>query len=287
MNDFLLEKKLREESPDLHRRTADAVAVLQEMLQSFLTWFPDFTDHSVLHSMDVLDFSNRLLADQIQKLTVQECYVLIMACYLHDTGMGISRKDYEIFSKELHLDTYAQTHPEVDTATIIRQFHHEFSGLVIRKYADLFEIPSQDLLFAIIQVSRGHRKTDLFDETEYPDIQTQNGVIHTAFLAAVVRLADELDVAADRNPELLFDTSNLTNQADIDAFGTHESIRTVDVLKDTIVLHVKPKEPRFLALVEELSVKIQETLDYCRDVVLKRSDFRITQKKVEIMLTES
>ena len=41
-----------------------------------------------------------------------------------------------------------------------------------------------------------------------------------------------------------------------------------------------------MALVEDLTQKIQETLDYCRDVACKRSDLRITQEKIEIALTE-
>ena len=251
------------------------------MLESFFTWFPDFTDHSTLHSMDVLDFSNQLLGDQVQALTVPECYVMVMSCYLHDIGMGVSRDGFETFSRELDLAEYLQKHPDADAAKIIRDFHNEFSGLFIRKYANLFDIPSEELLFAIIQVSRGHRKTDLFDETEYPDLQTPDGVIRTAFLSAVLRLADEIDVGADRNPELLFDTSHLTKQVDIDAFGTHESIRTVDVTKDEIILRVRPKEPRFVPLIEELIGKIQQTLDYCREVAMIRSNLSITQKQVK------
>ena len=284
--DFLLEQKLKEEAPDLHRRVTDSAVVLQKMLQSFLSWFPDFTDHSILHSMDVLEFSNQLIGPRIQALNVSECYVLLMACYLHDAGMGISQKDYEAFAKQLDLEAYFQAHPQADTARVIRDFHHEFSGLFIRKYGDLFDIPSPELLFAIVQVSRGHRKTDLYDGKAYPDIRTEQGVIRTAFLSAVLRLADEIDVGADRNPELLFDTSTLTRQVDIDAFGTHESIRTVEVLEDSIVLHVHPKEPRFLPLVETLAGKIQETLDYCRDVAAKRSDLRLTQRRVEIVLMD-
>ncbi|MBP3804317.1 MAG: hypothetical protein J6I76_10520, partial [Oribacterium sp.] len=125
-----------------------------------------------------------------------------------------------------------------------------------------------------------------FDETEYPDIQTSDGVIRTSYLAAVLRLADEIDVGVDRNPELLFDTSALTKQVDIDAFGLHESIRMVEVTENAIVLHVKPKEPRFEELIEELAGKIQETLDYCRKVVEKRSDLRIAPERVEIMEVE-
>ena len=59
--DFLLEKRLMKEAPDLHRRVADSAVVLQQMLLSFLTWFPDFTDHSILHSLSVIDFCNQLL----------------------------------------------------------------------------------------------------------------------------------------------------------------------------------------------------------------------------------
>ena len=132
MNDFLLENRLKNEAPDLHRRVKDSAVVLQKMLESFLTWFPDFTDHSILHSMDVLEFCNRLLGEQASALSVPECYVLIMACYLHDTGMGVSRDNFEAFTGEIDLWDYKSRHPDADTASIIRDYHNEFSGLFIR-----------------------------------------------------------------------------------------------------------------------------------------------------------
>ncbi len=223
------------------------------------------------------------MSEQVAMLTITECYVLVMACYLHDVGMGITRENFEEFTRQIDFSDYRSRHPEICEAKIIRDFHNEFSGLFIRKYSDLFDIPSESILFAVIQVSRGHRKTDLYDAAEYPDIETPQGVIRTAFLSAVLRLADEIDVGADRNSEFLFDTSKLTKQVDIDAFGTHESIRTVEITKKAIVLHVKPKEPRFVALIEKLAEKIQRTLDYCRDVALKRSELRILQEKVTIV----
>ena len=45
----------------------------------------------------------------------------------------------------------------------------------------------------------------------------------------------------------------------------------------------KPKSPEYIPLIEELAEKIQHTLDYCRDVSEKRSEFRIAQKKVVIL----
>ena len=287
MNDYLLETKLRLENEDLHRRTKDSAFVLQKMLESFLPRFPNFTDHTMLHSMDVLEYSNMLIGEkQIERLSAAECYVLIMSCYLHDIGMGINQKNYETLSNKINFGNYFETHSRDDAMRVIRDFHNEYSGLIIRKYADLFDIPCEEMTFAIIQVSRGHRKTDLFDETEYRDLMTPYGIIRTAYIAAIIRLADEIDVGVDRNSELLFDSSKVTDRRDIEAFGTHESIRTVEVRDDAIVLITKPKAPEFRDLVAKLAGKIQETLDYCREVAAARSDFKITQTDVKIIEIE-
>ena len=288
VNDYRLERRLRAAAPDLNRRVTDCVTVLKQMLKSYAPWFPNFTDHSVLHSMDVLDFCNRILGEQAEELNAQECYALIMACYLHDIGMGISEKDYRSFCEQPEMSRLRAEYPDGDDVQFIRDYHEEFSGLLIRKYAEVFEIPDEELLFAIVQISRGHRKTDLFDAEAYPDIQTAEGVIRTAFLAAVLRLADEIDMGADRNPELLFDPSNLTAQHDIDVFGIHESIRKVEVQEDRIILHVQPKEPRYIPMIEETAEKIRKTLEYCRRAAEARSSLCIRQEKVgiEIIKTE-
>lgn len=284
VNDYLLEKRLRSASPELQRRANDSVFVLQAMLSSFLTRFPDFTDHSMLHSLDVLYFCNQLLGGkQVDRLCPEECYVLIMSCYLHDIGMGVSEKDFQQFCREIDFGSYFETHDRQDSARIVRDFHNEFSARFVRKYAGLFDIPSEELVFAVMQVSRGHRKTDLYDEREYPDIPMESGKLRLAFLSALMRLADEIDVASDRNPELLFDTSHLTQQRDIEAFGTHESVLGVDVENERIVLRIRPKAPEYLPKLDELAGKIQKTLDYCRDVAEKRSDLRITQNQVVLV----
>ena len=283
MHDYLLEKRLSKEAPDLHRRVMNGVVVLQKMLESYLNWFPDYTDHSTLHSMDVLNFCNCLLGEQLSVLTVAECYALIMSCYLHDVGMGIRRDSFKTFIQKLGAEDYVRNHPEASESKIIRYFHNEFSGLFIREYSELFEIPSEELTFAIVQISRGHRKTDLYDQNEYPDIRTSYGIIRTAYLAAVLRLADEIDVGVDRNPELLFDISGIDDEYQLDIFGIHESIRMVDVSQDAITLHVKPKEPRFIPMIDDCAQKIRDTLNYCRDVAIRRSDLKITQEKVEVI----
>ena len=283
MENYLLERKLREESKDLHKRVAESVFVLQTMLSKYLTRFPDFTDHSFLHSMNVLDYCNRIIGDdQIKKLCPEECYVLIMGCYLHDIGMGIGNRDFAEFSEKLDFGDYFDNHDINNDAETVRTFHNEYSGLFIRKYSEVFDIPSESMTKAIVQVSRGHRKTDLLDRSEFGDIKTGNAIIRTAYLSAVMRLADEIDVASDRNPKLLFEDKTVTDEKSIIEFGLHESILYVDVGDDAVTLHIKPKTAEYRSKIEELADKITDTLNYCTAVAEQTSDLRIRQNRVII-----
>lgn len=287
MGDYLLERKLKEESEDLHKRTAESIFVLQTLLSKYLTRFPNFTDHSFLHSLNVLDYCNRLIGDdQIKKLCPEECYVLIMACYLHDIGMGISNREFAEFSEALDFGDYFDDHDKRNDADTVRAFHNEFSGLFIRKYSKLFDFPSDGIKRAVIQVSRGHRNTDLLDRSEFGDIKAGNAVIRTAYLSAVMRLADEIDVASDRNPILLFGGKTYTDEQNIIAFDLHESILRVDVDDDAITLHTRPKTVAYKPKIEELANKITDTLNYCRSVAEQTSDLRIRQNRVIIKEAE-
>ena len=87
--EFLLEKRLRELDPALHRGFTNTVFALQNMLGRFRLMFPEYTDHSQFHCINVLEFCNAIVGpEQIRRLNADEIYVLLMSCYLHDTGMA-------------------------------------------------------------------------------------------------------------------------------------------------------------------------------------------------------
>lgn len=99
-HDFALERRLRKLDPDLHRRFTDAVFCLQHVLSNYKLIFPEYTDHTELHSLTVIHFCNQLIGDRVADLNGDEIYCLLMGCYFHDTGMGVSQKDFEEFSKK-------------------------------------------------------------------------------------------------------------------------------------------------------------------------------------------
>ena len=281
-HDFILERRLRKLDPELHRRFTDAVFALQHILSNYKLIFPEYTDHTELHSLTVIDFCNRLIGDQIDKLNADEIYVLLMGCYFHDTGMGISEKDYHRFSKEIDFGDYFLTHSIDDKPRTIRDFHNEFSGRFIKKYDEFFEIPSEEHVFAVIEVSRGHRKTHLTDEKEYPiALHLPNGnSVCLPYLSALIRLADEIDVSAARNPIILYDIKSVVDPKQIIERKKHEAVRDLVITDDAFTLLIKTEEQSIIESLQTMAGKMQTTLDECKEAVYKRTPFTITQEKV-------
>ncbi len=285
--EFFLETRLKDSGPWLHERLQENIIVINRLLNKYFDRFPTFTDHSILHSMQVLYYCNQLIGPvQIDKLSPEECYVLVMSCYLHDIGMGITDKELISLREAAPFLAAESLSDPKGISSAIRKYHNELSGIFIKKYGDLLEIPSKELEFAIVQVCRGHRKTDLFDGEQYPDLCVDGRHVRTAMLSAIMRLADEMDVDKERNSTLLFDTSVYTDQKDIDNFGVHECIRRVEVTDDSMILRVRIKDPYFLPLVEERVDKLRKTLGYCRDVCDKKSDVMIRPGNVKVIFMD-
>lgn len=281
--DFNLEMKLMREAPELHRIFSDNVLCSQNMLNKYKSFFPNYTDHTSLHSLEVIAFCNELVGDYIDELNVDEIFILLTAIYLHDSGMGISLSDWEIFVKELpKVQKYISENPSADTAETIRRFHNDFSGKYIEKYRAVFDFPSDEYLFAVIQVARGHRVTDLYDEREYPsEYKLPNGnVVRLPYLASLIRLADELDIAADRNIQFLYDVSNVNNKESLIEFYKHKAIKQVEFRNDSFFVVVDYSDEKVNRELDKLFDKFEKTLNYCVDVVKKRTPFRINQTKI-------
>ena len=282
--DFILERRLKELDSNLHARFTNTVFALSQILSNYQLIFPNFTDHTELHTLNIIEFCNNLIGEQINKLNADEIYCILMGCYFHDTGMGISHRDFEEFSKQIDFGDYFNNHSREDYPAIVRNFHNEFSGLFIKKYARFFEFPSEEHMFAVIQISRGHRKTDLEDINEYPvSLKVPNGnTICLPYLSALVRLADEIDVTASRNSGAIYDINTITNEIDLIEFMKHEAVRSLDINEKEFVVHVDTDDDKLLEKLNVLVGKMKKTLDNCRNVVNKETPFKITQESVRL-----
>ena len=218
-------------------------------------------------------------------MNADEIYSLLMGCYFHDTGMGVTKKDFEAFSREIDFGDYFETHSRENVTQTIRDFHNEFSGKFIRKYAEFFEIPSEEHLWAIVEISRGHRKISLMDETSYPTAMVVPGgnTLCLPYLAALIRLADEIDVSSARNSALLYDIDFLESSAANDSameFKRHDAIHELLVTPEAFVLRIRTEEDRVMESILKTVGKMQKTLDDCRHAVMGRTPYVITQKEI-------
>lgn len=285
--DFSLERRLKELSMDLHIRFTDTVFALQHILSNYKLIFPDFTDHTELHSLNVIEFCNNIIGDQIDKLNADEIYCLLLGCYFHDTGMGISHHDFDEFSKQIDFKDYFLNHSKDNKPEIIRSFHNEFSGLFIKKYAKFFDFPTEAHLFAVIQISRGHRKTNLIDDNEYPSdlsIPNSNNKICVKYLTSLIRLADEIDVTAARNSKIIYDINKVNGEVNIIEFMKHEAVKGLDINEKNFVMKIESDDPKVINGLKEVAKKMQKTLDDCRSAVNAYTIYKINQEKVDIEL---
>lgn len=281
-NSFALEFRLRDLDRDLHKRFTDCVFALQNILSNYKLIFPEFTDHTELHTLTVIEFCNCLIGDQLEKLNKYELYALLLGCYFHDTGMGITEKDFADFSRRISFGDYFIKHPNATKAEQIRDFHNEYSGMFIRKYAELFELPDKALLEAVIQISRGHRKTDLTNENDYPIAfeMSDGNTVCLPYLAALLRLADEIDVTAARNPKLLYDIEAVSDGFQLLIRKTHQAVSDLKIEKDAFILTVNDGGPDVNEMIRKMIFKMRQTLDSCRAAVNGRTPFLITQREI-------
>lgn len=286
--DFMLERTLKEANNDLSYRYACCMSLFEQLLKKFLTTFPTFTDHSLLHSLSVTNITNQLLRENLHQLNTSEIYIYLMSVALHDAGMGIPAKDIDSFIDTAGIRAYVNEHPDMSAPALIRKFHHDFSAAFVRKYWPLFEIPNERYANAIAEVGRGHRKTDLLDEKLYPTAYDlgDGSTANLAALAAVLRVADELDITSDRNPDLLYDTESMEgmSEKDVFEFSRHGAIHSVLFAEHGLLVHADTDDDDIAQGVIDCIRAVKETMSYCTTVLKKRSDIQIPCTEIDLVL---
>lgn len=275
--EFNLERRLKKLSPDLSNRYRSTAAVAEEMLKKLSLVFPHFTDHSFLHSLNVVNYSNQVLQENYTCFNEAEIYIYLMAVALHDVGMAVGEDKFEEYVRLAGREDFVKEHPEMDINSVSRALHNDFSAVFVNKYGMVFDIPNEKYTYAIAEVARGHRKSDLFDEKQYPvDFEVEDGLkVNLPVLAALLRLTDEMDVANDRNPECLYDSADQSSftHAEVLHFMKHCSIKELQYTDTEIKVMATAGEEdlnqMLVSVVEELDAKLK----YCKSVFDKYAPF--------------
>ena len=101
-------------------------------------------------------------------------------------------------------------------------------------------------------------------------------------LAALIRLTDEIDVAADRDSLMKYDTDVFVSDFQRLCHRMLESVPRLHVEPEAFIMDVRTDDDQVYHGLCEARDKMQQTLDLCRDVCLQRTPYRISQQHVNI-----
>jgi hypothetical protein len=235
------------------------------ILQGFITNFPDYTDHSINHSKSVIGYAELVMAEELNKLNQDETYIFIMAGFLHDIGMCPTSK---MKTRILESDKFIESNKSFEN--YLREIHHELSFEYITTHWEKLGIINETYAHAIGMVGMGHRVVNLLNFEEYkPEFIVKSGTDYVClpYLAAIIRIADELDITNDRTPDLLYSEYLPKNLVSKREWDKHKANYFVNFRQQTIKITAKCSDKDiYYALLKHYN-KIEEVIKYVQKVV--------------------
>jgi uncharacterized protein YjbI with pentapeptide repeats len=172
----------------------------------------DYTDHGIEHSIRIMEKLKLILGDNVDRLSVEELFLLLVAIYLHDIGMQCDISKYPEIKENAEKKFGAKFSVEFTAITAnnyskeeqnsIRTNHH-FLTVAWIDYAFLSGKTSlgvaisgidRSLIRDVIDICQYHSKLPIEKCPEFCSIRP----IRKQLIAALLRFGDELDIDRDR-----------------------------------------------------------------------------------------
>jgi len=243
-------KSLRNALKDKNETLFHKLQPIEDAAKSVLIYtvskFPYYTPHDFSHSQNVEEILNWLVPDEIKsKMNDYEIFFLLIASWLHDWGMVAS---------------------EEENADEVRRLHHIRTEANFEKLYDKIRISLTEARI-VGRVCRGHRKEDILS-SEYDDtFFGSNILIRVRFLAALLRVADECDVTANRTPEVIY-YSLKPEGASEEEFRKHLSITGIGKSAPyKLLLSGVAKTPKGVEVIEGVKNQIQSQLNSVKAIL--------------------
>lgn len=211
----------------------------------------EFTDHGLDHSERVIAKLDALSHDMMgtgKKLCPREAFYALAAAYLHDVGMQMGRPEQSgVLTDELG-EAALSSMGEHEYKRVVREHHALLSAEMIiagakapTEHYDL-RVPRQDAAY-LASIVKGHGLDDLNGE-EFSDMYVGDDVIRLQLLAAMLRLADELDVDRRRVNIDLLKVQEIETLSKLH-WWKHHYVEGAHIEQGTILLHFRLPSPKY------------------------------------------
>lgn len=241
---------LREKSPDHHTRYLYIKQLARSNFQEYATLVGSLTNHGPRHYQNLENNLDRLLPDNLKdQLADEEIFLLLCAVHFHDVGL-LSEK----YTDEPWTD--------------VRKDHVNRTYDYIHDYYQQWELNTFEAL-ALKNICLGHSGNTL-DEL-LKEIVIHNAKIRIQFLAALLRIADELDLDYTRVSSTIMDLKKFPEES-LKHWEKHRGISGVWIDSEswTIEVSAMPETEESKAIIEELvGRKVQGELNYVSPIFKK------------------
>ena len=217
-----LNKLIKDESL---KASLDQIKLAASKIWAEIRIVHNYTEHGPEHSKRLQDYAAAIVtANDGQRLTPEEAYLLLSGIHLHDIGMQCDVRKFPDIKKCAEEKFGAQFTARFTTKTSssfshkeqndIRKNHHLLSVAWIDRALSTHDnilhtaagtIPTH-LVEDLLDVCKYHTK---FSISECPLTGNANPTIRKRLVAAILRFSDELDVAADRVTLETYETFSL------------------------------------------------------------------------------
>lgn len=245
-------------------------ALLNDEYHFTLHQFPGGNDHGPHHIRRVAEYLDKLVATELSSFSETEIYLLLCAVLLHDQGMLQGRKGHARASQGMvHNQQYDN---------VLTQFEKEFVGHLVAVHS-----------------SREKIEAEFRGISEEETIAGQS--VRPRHLAALLRLADELDEDHRRSNTRVFQKMSLEPESEIywmmnrgvqsiTPIPDQESIRiTVQYTRDRDINQLYPLDGNQVNVLTALYQKIQKInreREYCMKFIKRAPRF----SRIELTLRE-
>lgn len=297
---------LKEKSETHH---AQFISIVENLKNSYLSFTTPvfYTSHGIDHSLNIENIADALIPDHLKyKMNQEEIFILLCSIYFHDVGMALMTKDEgsgksnDYFKR---VDEVRRTHSE-KTASFMIEKYEEFG---LRK-------SQAEIISWICKAHSDIKNTDGTKIYTFAEIMNRSDEINIdtvpiriKYLAAILRLGDELDVTEKRAPGKRMEIIDLPLESQIEwmkhqifsGINIDPNIWEIDLDVSESLLYggEKNKDQREIAFINKLvtdsAIKIRKSLMEVKSPLIKEGvlyqkiRFRdIMIKKLEKVVTD-
>ena len=241
-------ENLLTKSKKLYENYRDNCTVVQRMLEKYKKIYPNISDYSIMHFIDIAEFCDLIMDRQkLEDLNGDECYCLLMAALFAHTGFGLNQEIMNRYVDKLGIQKQAE---ELTFFQVMSKYHVLFSACLLEEYGDIFEFPSDLHKYAIIRMLHfiGENGTAPVQLEEALVLNNQN-VISLRELAAVLAVGNQLAELKNANIDLSYDKFDKYNSEEIVGFVERNVVRSIAVKDGKLVIEAGGSDSAY-ALIE-------------------------------------